>query len=57
MPTVPCASPSDEADDVSTTRPAPARAAARTAASAPRTLTWKSAAGSVGQNVLMPATW
>ena len=35
----------------------PARAAARTAASAPRTLTWMSAAGSVGHIVLTPATW
>ena len=57
LPTVPGASPSDAADDVSTTLGTPARAAARTAVSAPRTLTWKSAAGSVGHSVLMPATW
>ena len=54
---VPRSSPSVEEDDVNTIRRAPAACAARTAASAPRTLTWKSVAGSVGQNVLMPATW
>ena len=57
MPTVPCASPSAAADEVRITRCTPARAAARTAISAPRTLTWKSAAGSVGHIVLIPATW
>ena len=56
-PTVPAASPSDAADDVRTTRGTPARAAALTAASAPRTLTWNSAAGSLGHIVLIPATW
>ena len=38
-PTVPSGSPTDAADDVNTMRAMPARAAARTAASAPSTLT------------------
>src|SRR3954449_12605751 len=48
LPTVPSASPSDAADDVKTTRPTPARAAARTAVAAPSTLARIIAPGSVG---------
>ena len=48
---------SDAAEDVSTTLRTAALAAARTAASAPRTFTWNRVAGSVGHIVLTPATW
>ena len=56
-PTVPCGSPIEAAEEVITTRRTPARAAARTIASVPPTLTRIRSCGSCGQWVLTPATW
>ena len=57
VPTVPCGSPSEAADEVMTTRRTPARAAALSTVSVPPTLTRISQSGSSGQWVLTPATW
>ena len=54
---VPGASPSVAAEEVCTRRGTPAGAAARTAATAPSTLTRRIGSGSSTQNAFMPATW
>ena len=57
MPTVPSTSPSVAAEDVNTTRPTPAAAAARTAFWGPSTFTRIISSGSLGQWLFRPATW
>ena len=54
---MPGASPSVAADEVCTRRGTPACAAARTAATAPSTLTRRIGSGSSTQSALTPATW
>ena len=54
---MPGASPSVAADEVCTRRGTPACAAARTAATAPSTLTRRIGSGSSTHSLLTPATW
>ena len=58
MPTVPSASPTEAADEVSTMRATPGAAAARAdGVRGPSTFTRIISSGSLGQWLFRPATW